>query len=203
MIKIVIFDFDGVIVNSTKHNIDFANQMLKHFGKPELSRGDEKDAYTMTSREFYNKYLYDVGIIRSLFFMKRLFKKTLNEFKATKHLNKLLKILKKKYKLAIVTNRAGETYEILEYLGLRDNFDLILTVEHIKKPKPSPEGIKKVLKYFTFKPSEAVYIGDTSFDSLAAKRAGVISIILKNRKDGGDYKIKDLFDIKGILEKFK
>src|SRR3989344_1472357 len=203
MIKIVIFDFDGVIVNSTKHNIDFANQMLKHFGKPELSRGDEKDAYTMTSREFYNKYLYDVGIIKSLFFMKRLFKKTLNEFKATKHLNKLLKILKKKYKLAIVTNRAGETYEILEYLGLRDNFDLILTVEHIKKPKPSPEGIKKVLKYFTFKPSEAVYIGDTSFDSLAAKRAGVISIILKNRKDGGDYKIKDLFDIKGILEKFK
>ena len=157
MIKIVIFDFDGVIVNSTKHNIDFANQMLKHFGKPELSRGDEKDAYTMTSREFYNKYLYDVGIIRSLFFMKRLFKKTLNEFKATKHLNKLLKILKKKYKLAIVTNRAGETYEILEYLGLRDNFDLTeflvfiqTSILFIISVKPFDKFVYKLLAFFSF-----------------------------------------------------
>lgn len=195
MLKLIIFDFDGVIVDSTKHNISFANSILEHFGKLRLNKNNEKDAYTLTTKQFYKKYLKDINVIRAIWFGRKLFRKTLNEFKTAHGLKKTLSKLKKKYKLAIATNRADETYTILKNLNLIKYFDYVLTADHIDKPKPNPDAIKKVMNYFKAKPSETVYVGDTSFDSKAAKRAGVVSIIIKNKKDGGDYRINNFSNI--------
>lgn len=202
MIKLIIFDFDGVIVDSTKFNIDFANKVLQHFGKPKLTKKNIKDAYTMTTKEFHAKYLPDICKVHSIMYSKWLFVRSLHKFKHMKHLKKLLNSLKKQgYKLAIATNRADETFVILDALKIKHYFDYILTADHIKHPKPSPDAIKKVMKHFKAKPSETVYVGDTFFDSKAAKRAGIVSIILKNKKDGGDYKVNDLLEIIKVIKK--
>lgn len=201
MIKLIIFDFDGVIVDSTKFNIFFANKVLQHFSKKKLTKKQEIDAYTLTTKHFYNKYLSDVSKLKAIFYSQLLFTKSLSKFKPMSHLKKLLNSLKKSnYKLAIATNRADETFQILDKLKIRKYFDYILTADNITKPKPNPQVIQKVIKHFNVKPSETIYVGDTHVDSEAAKRAGVISIILINKKDGGDYKVKDLLEIIKVIK---
>ncbi len=198
MLHLIIFDLDGVVIDSVRINIIFTNKILKHFGKPRLTKRQEKDAYTLTSRQIFTKYLKEIGLLRVWAYTKFVRLKYLRSMRLSRHMLKLLKWVKPRYKVAMATNRGDETHYILRNLKISKYFDKVLTADHMKHPKPNPEALKKLMKHFNVKPHEALYIGDTSFDSRAAKRAHVVSIIYKNKKLG-DYHIRDIIQIKKII----
>ena len=79
-----------------------------------------------------------------------------------------------------------------------------MTLEDVVKPKPSPEGLKKIINDFNFKKREIFYVGDTLHDLQAAKLAkinyiqcnwGFQKIHKKNI-----FKIKRIADLTNILE---
>ena len=201
MIKLIIFDFDGVIIDSTKANIQIANLILKKNGKPKLTKSQEIDANTLTTRDFFNKYSSDIGVEEVLKSVEPLLMKHYSRLKLNKNALPMLEFLNGRYKLAIATNRGKETFQILNRLKIKKYFDYVVTCADVRRPKPDPEAIINVLKHFKFKASAALYVGDTYFDSEAAQKADVASIIYKNKKAGGDYIINDLLDIKIIFNK--
>ena len=80
-------------------------------------------------------------------------------------------------KLAVVTNRATPSAEgILETHNLLRLFDTVVGGTDVKERKPSPEGILLALARLDVAPEEAVMIGYSSFDILAARAAGVHAI---------------------------
>jgi 2-phosphoglycolate phosphatase len=62
---------------------------------------------------------------------------------------------------------------ILEHLGVLDYFELRLGPDDVAHPKPHPEAVLKALEYFGVAPGEMFFIGDTHFDVMAARNAGV------------------------------
>ncbi|MBK5247570.1 MAG: HAD-IIIA family hydrolase [Peptostreptococcaceae bacterium] len=92
----------------------------------------------------------------------------------------LIKKLKKKgYKMGIVTSRmTGTTIQGLEKYGIRDCFEAVVTCDHTEKHKPDPEPVNIALKILGSKPEESIMIGDSKFDILCAKNAGVKSVLV-------------------------
>lgn len=76
--------------------------------------------------------------------------------------------------LGIFTGK-GRTSSLitLNFLGIRDLFDMIVTGDDVKNHKPSPEGILKFIQTFNLKPEEVLMIGDAPSDIKAAREAGV------------------------------
>ena len=84
-----------------------------------------------------------------------------------------LKSLKAKgYPLAVVTTKKKDAAYIgLDMFGLREYFDLVIGFEDVEHPKPSPEGIYKVMKNLSC--HRGVMIGDNASDLQAGKNAHV------------------------------
>jgi HAD superfamily hydrolase (TIGR01548 family) len=92
------------------------------------------------------------------------------------HINQLIR-LHEKYLLGIVTGRPKqETDYVLAKFGVQKFFNAIIVMENypVEKAKPDPYPIQLALEKLEVK--EAVYVGDSVDDIVAAKRAGLKAI---------------------------
>lgn len=108
-------------------------------------------------------------------------KESIKNFKKLKlypDVKKTLNILKKNYKLAIVTSKDKDrTLKILNKFNI--SFDCVICPEKNIRGKPYPDQIIKVLKKCNIKKNNSVYIGDMPVDYKAASRAGLRFIYAK------------------------
>jgi len=80
-------------------------------------------------------------------------------------------------KKALVTRNCRAAVGIVcTRLGLK--FDVVICREDAP-PKPSPEPLLKAARAMGLEPAALLHVGDTSFDHEAAERAGVRSFVLK------------------------
>ena len=180
-IKAVLFDFDGtimdtneVIINSWQHTFRNltgkeadVNMLLGTFGEPleisidkmlpEFSRDDAMRIY----REY--QYCNFKGLI-SLF----------------PGVVEVLRELKEKdIKTAIVTSRLRRTtMEGIEKFDLHDFFDTVVTMEDTKKHKPDAEPAFEALRRLDIEAEKAIMVGDSKFDIMCARNAGVKSVLV-------------------------
>lgn len=124
----------------------------------------------------------------------------------------LLKELKARgYKTGIVTSRLRHT----TYLGLKkydmeQYFDVVITVDDTDKFKPDPEPVRVALERLGSKPEEALMVGDSVFDVLCARNAGVKTAIVgwavafhngeSACESEPDYVIEKAWDLLDIME---
>lgn len=80
------------------------------------------------------------------------------------------------YLLAIVTSSPKRALEVLRLHGLLDLFAVTITAESVSFRKPHPEPVEKALDDLGVRPEEALMIGDTPLDVLAAIGANVEAI---------------------------
>lgn len=74
----------------------------------------------------------------------------------------------------IVTNKIRRTtLRQLDNLGLRSEFDVVVTVEDVTHPKPHAEPLQFAASRLGLKLDETVYVGDTVADVVAARNGGV------------------------------
>lgn len=89
------------------------------------------------------------------------------------------KLKQQGYKMGIVTSRmTNTTIQGLDKFGLRECFESIVTCDHTEKHKPDPEPVYIALQQLGSKAEEAIMVGDTKFDILCAKNAGVLSVLV-------------------------
>jgi len=75
---------------------------------------------------------------------------------------------------ALATNdERKDTEAILNHLGMKDLFDIILCAGEVEPPKPHPETILTICRRLAITPHEAVMVGDSVTDMMMGKRAGV------------------------------
>ena len=201
-IKAVIFDCDGVMFNTDKANKAYYNKILSHFGKPSMTQDEFKYAQMHTADE----------AIARLFKEKDSFKKAqefrkimsyhpfIKEMEMEPHLIPLLKKLRTEYKTAIATNRSDTMNSVLEEHGLEEFFDIVVSALDVKRPKPHPDPLLKILEYFSIDPDEAIYVGDSELDELSAKKAGIPFIAFNNPVLSSEFHISSLKEIENILK---
>lgn len=180
-IDTVLFDFDGtvmdtnnVILMSWQHTFrsllgreESEEKLVETFGEP-LETTMKKffpDIPIEKAVETYRSYHYDN------------FGEYIQLFPGMKEL--LHKVKAAGYKTGLVTSRLYRTtaqgldkYRIAEY------FDTIVTADDTTRHKPDPQPILLALQRLGSKASRSVMLGDTSYDILCAKNAGVRSVLV-------------------------
>jgi len=78
----------------------------------------------------------------------------------------------KRYELNLFTGRTRQefTYTFAQWPATK-KFRMVVTMDDVKKIKPNPEGLHKILGKRD--PATALYLGDNIDDALAARDAGV------------------------------
>ena len=201
-IKMVAFDCDGVMFDTKKTNRAFYNQILNHFGKPDL-----------TPEQFAHVHMHAVHeSLKHLFANEKeraaadAYRQQMDYFRfipymeIEPYLKPLLKKLQPRYKTAVVTNRTDTIDVVLAAYGLEPLFDLVISARDVKRPKPHPDPLLKTLDHFHLAPSEAVYIGDSPVDEQAAQAAGITLIAYDNDTLLTPYHIKHLDELEKILK---
>jgi len=89
----------------------------------------------------------------------------------------LVSLKAKGVRLAVVTN-SGRTAatKSLTIAGLLDLFEFVLTRNDTETMKPRPEGLLQAVSMLSLPKDDVYYVGDTPYDVMAAKGAGVKSV---------------------------
>jgi len=79
------------------------------------------------------------------------------------------------YRLGIVTSKTRNEYttDFASQFAVSDYFDTVICVENSARPKPYPDPLLAYLNISNINAEDAVYIGDTIYDSRCAKNAGL------------------------------
>jgi HAD superfamily hydrolase (TIGR01509 family) len=179
----VIFDCDGVMFDSRPSNIAFYNHLLARFGLPPMTE-DKTDVVHMATAEESIRHVFEGSPYAEEALKYRLKMDYTPFFRAMRMepgLKTLLQRLKPEFGLAVATNRSNTIGDVLSWHGLTTYFDIVVSSLDVRKPKPNPESLIKILDFFAIKASEAVYVGDSSVDCETASNAGVPFISYKDR----------------------
>jgi phosphoglycolate phosphatase len=114
-------------------------------------------------------------------------KELLNEFKST-------------YKMSVATN----AYELsakqtLAAANISNYFDIVMAADIVKNPKPHSEMIDKIVSYYGGDYDEFIMIGDGERDIMAAKNAGVDSILVDWGFTKHKNAVQDVDELRNIL----
>ncbi len=179
--KGLIFDCDGVLVDSVEANMAFYNAIRKKLGLPELNAEQREYCQMSTAaqalehitpeplREQMHIAVREISYARDIEPM----------IQASENLVPLLKALSGKFLLGIHTNRTGPIDYMLERLEMGGYFDPIMTVRYCE-PKPSPDGALKILSKWDLEPHQVLFIGDSSMDMQTARAAKIPFLSYRN-----------------------
>ncbi len=112
-------------------------------------------------------------------------------------------------KVVISNKREDFSVRLLELLGMRKYFDLVVGSDTTPEKKPSPVPIRYVLSKFAIRPEEAVIIGDSTYDIEAGKAAGIRTIAVTygyrplSLLQGADFIVDSMPDVVPLIEKMR
>lgn len=210
MIRAVLFDLDGTLVNTNrlimesfkytlnKHGIKYPgdDEIVKYFGEPlvkTLERFDSNnvEAFLKTYREF-NETRHDIMVEK------------------IDGAEETIEILKKMgIKVGVVSSkRRGMVDRGLMLTNLDGLMDVIITPEDTKLHKPHGEPVLKACEILNIKPDNSIMVGDSHFDILCGKNAGAKTCLVKYTallvddilKHSPDFCIDKLTDLINIVK---
>jgi phosphoglycolate phosphatase len=180
VIKLLMFDLDGTLVNTAEDITNALNYAIEPHGIEKLTvartismvgEGITRLVEKLLGRErkaimqdvldrfldYYSEHLLDYSVpypgVRE----------TLERLEA--------------YKKAVISNkREGLSRRLLTELALSDFFDAVLGSDSVEERKPSPKPLIHLMEIFAARPEESVIIGDSQYDIQAGKAAGVKTI---------------------------
>jgi phosphoglycolate phosphatase-like HAD superfamily hydrolase len=169
MIKVVIFDFDGVIFDTIDIAYDIVKETCDKHCKVKIN--SMKDFLKLYKTNFYEAMkkmgVDDMGAIKKEQ-IDRLRKVKPKPFKGIKN---VLKKLKQTHKTAVVSSNFQDIMEMdLKRENMMGLFDIIIGADKIES---KIKKIKFILKKFNLDESEALFVTDTSGDLKEAKEAGI------------------------------
>lgn len=179
MIKAILFDMDGVLIDARSWHYDALNMALSHFGykisiESHLLTFDglpTKQKLQIMSKTMALPYGLH-GIINKLkqkYTIQISYKKCFPSFNHVFALSKL----SKNYKIAVCSNSIRETIETLMNLSDLNQFiDLIVSNEDVVESKPNPEMYKKTFDSLHLEPQECLILEDNDNGITAALSSG-------------------------------
>ena len=197
--KLVIFDLDGVLIDSKELHFEALNKALRSISSEfEITPREHATKYDgLSTKKKLEMLRQEKGLKAESFEQvwkskQEITVRMLGEIKIDETLVEFMKYLKAKHlSLAVASNSVRNTIDlVLRNLGISNFFTLILSNEDVTSPKPHPEIYWKVMTHFGVLPENTVIFEDSYVGRLAAQRSGARLIPVDNRGDLNWEKIK-------------
>ena len=176
MIKLIIFDLDGTLVDSSVDLTNALNYALEPCGLEKLSVQQTKslvgEGITKLIENLLGPGRRGMHVDMLDRFMDYYSSHLIDYTKPYPGVAETLACLGG-YKKAVVSNkREALSRDVLQGLGLLPYFDAVLGSDSAGEKKPSPIPLLRVMQMLSCDPGETVIIGDSNFDIEAGKAAG-------------------------------
>lgn len=173
--RAVIFDCDGVVLDSRATHQVFFNGIREAVGLGPMSAQEEAFGFIHTVDESL-VFMIPPDLLTQA-------RRAVTEYdwsRLVPHLKVqpgLVQMLDRLAALglrrAMNTNSGAEAGLFLDRLGLAGRFEMVVTAADVARPKPDPEGVRLILERFGLPAEAAWYIGDSEVDRLTAAEAGL------------------------------
>ena len=180
MIRGVIFDMDGVLIEAKDWHYEALNRALRLFGY-EISRYDhvttfdglptKKKLQMLSVENNLPTELHDfINDMKQRYTMEIVNARCKPRFN---HEYALSKLHASGYKLAVASNSIRSTIEVMMQRAALDSYlSFIVSNQDVSRAKPDPEMYNKAIATFGFKPEECVIVEDNENGIRAAKASG-------------------------------
>ena len=202
MLRLVVFDCDGVMFDSRETNRKYYNDLLAAFqcppmGETELNYVHMHNVTDSVNFIFRQQNSLDLAEVHQ-FRTELDYSPYLSSMIIEPDLVDFLNFIKPRYRTAISTNRTTTMHPLLQTFGLGGYFEKVVTSLDVKNPKPAPDALTDILDFFECPPSDAIYIGDSIIDCQHAGAAGVSLIAFKNPELPADYHVNNFTEIRQL-----
>ncbi|KYC44789.1 MAG: 2-deoxyglucose-6-phosphatase [Candidatus Methanofastidiosum methylothiophilum] len=191
-IEAIVFDVDGVLLDSFDSWFISFNQTLVEFGKDPVDRQTYKKIFWGPSvEEDLRRYNLGMDAVEAALRNQR---NNVHLMKLHDRVHETLDALKG-YKLGVATNTPRINLDkTFNYFNLYKYFEVVMCLDDVEKPKPHPDMLLKASEILKVPVEKMLFVGDTKSDMAAAKSAGChfIGIKIGDKKVDG---IKDLIPI--------
>jgi HAD superfamily hydrolase (TIGR01549 family) len=183
MIKAVIFDVDGTIVDSNEAHVAAWDRAFRHFGKQfpidklrkNVGKGADHYLPEFLSPEELRTLGDKIDKFRSEIF-KAEYRPYLRAFPKVRELFERIKHDKKRIALAS-SGKKSDLKVMKKIARIEDLVDCEITADDADKSKPAPDIFASTLKKLDDLRADAVLaVGDTPYDAIAARKVGIATI---------------------------
>jgi phosphoglycolate phosphatase len=178
MIRLVVFDLDGTLVDSSRDLANAVNALLTELGAPVLSRELVTSMVGEGAAVLVKRALTEAGLDpntpRALErFLEHYDARLLDSTRPYPAMVDTLKVLRAQKRLAVLTNKPKRpTVEILKGLEIDGLFNDVIGGDSEHGRKPDPAGLFDLIGRAGVTPPETLLVGDSPIDLETSRRAG-------------------------------
>ena len=214
MIKAVIFDLDGVLIDSEPLHCKADTQLLRELGAdPPANYFDRFTGWTDAAMwEAIKSDYHLTKSIDQLMKMQVPIKLNLLQEGAYKAIPGIVELLEEintvRIPIAIASSSPRKFIEAaVKKIGIEQYFKILVSGEEIERSKPEPDIFLKAATLLNVSPSECLVVEDSKSGTIAAKKAGMKCIGYQNVNSGNqdlsnaDFIVNDIreIDIKKMM----
>lgn len=212
MIKAIIWDMDGVIIDSEDHHHAGEIATFKHFGV-EVPEDLNKQYKGAPLREHFQELRDKLKVETPLNELmekqnEHIYKMYSEDVELFSEVKDVLFQLKKQYVQALATSSERRLVEVvLKRFGLQEAFTAVTCGDEVDRGKPEPDIFLKTAKKLGVLPEECVVIED-AYKGIKAGKAAKMTVIahkVSHNKDIdfslADFVVTDLNEVRGIVDK--
>lgn len=202
-LKGLVFDCDGVMIDSEGANRFFYNSILKWLGLPPMNKSQEQYAFMATALEALQTMVPESlhakipqAITEGINYNRDVLPRVtlmpdFREFINAAHNRGIF--------LAIDTNRTAEGIQrVLDFFSLPSYFDPVVSAS-VALPKPSPQGLELICEKWQTARWQILFIGDSENDRQTALNANVPFASFGNQGLTGTIEVRNYKELAQIL----
>ncbi len=202
-VKCVVFDCDGVLIDSLEANRQYYKSIKEQLGLPPLSASEMEYVHMHTHRHAIEHIVPAERLDEAW--------KVVGEFDSSSLVQYLTRsegvreflwwLRDAGFVLAVNTSRTDTMDFILNIMDLEGFFHPVITSGMVVSPKPHPEGMFMIMEQHGLSGHEVAYIGDSKVDEKTAIASGVRFWAYKNQSLKAEVHIESFWEIKAAMQR--